>query len=156
MNAGAKTAHLVGVDHRIQYTNATCGAEWTADIRKFEDYLVDEATRLNVDLLAEEFSEELVHRNSASGCTVRDAAYRAQKPHLFCDPDGAERTKARISNDNEREQEWLARIEHTSARRPLIVCGNIHVEPFGNRLRAAGFLVTVLSRNWGSNWMFKN
>ena len=51
MSSERKIAHLVSADHRIQYTNPSCGPEWTADIRKFEDYLVSEATRLNVDSL---------------------------------------------------------------------------------------------------------
>jgi len=156
VNAEDKTAHLVGVDHRIQYTNASCGPEWTVDLRKFEDYLVGEATRLNVDLLAEEFSEELVRRNAASGCTVRDAARRAKKSHLFCDPDRSEREAAHISNYDQREEEWLARITRSGALQPLVVCGNVHVESFANRLRTAGFKVTILSCNWGSNWMYRN
>ncbi len=156
MSFEGKIAHLVGVDHRIQYTNPSCGPEWTTEIRKFQDYLVSEATRLKVDLLAEEFSEELVRRNCASGCTVRDAASRAQKPHIFCDPDLAERKTAQISNDDQREQEWLARIQRAGAQRPLMVCGDDHIEAFGEHLRTAGFEVSVLSRNWGRGWELKN
>jgi hypothetical protein len=37
MSKKMKIAYLVGVDHRIQYTNNACGAELTEDIRKFED-----------------------------------------------------------------------------------------------------------------------
>jgi hypothetical protein len=156
MSSESRIAHLVSADHRIQYTNPSCGPEWAADICKFEDYLVSEATRLKVDLLAEEFSEELVRRNCASGCTVRDAASRAKKPHLFCDPDLAERERAQISNDDLREQEWLARIQRARAHRPLMVCGDNHIESFGKHLRTAGFEVSVLSRNWGHSWELKN
>lgn len=156
MNFEGKIAHLVGVDHRIQYTNPSCGPEWTADIRKFQDYLVSEANRLKVDLLAEEFSEEICRLHCASGCTVRDAASHAQKAHLFCDPDSAERKTAQISNKDQREQEWLARIQRAGARRLLMVCGNDHIESFGEHLRTARFEVSVLSLNWGRGWQLKN
>lgn len=45
---------LVGVDHRIQYTNADCGPEWIAEIQRFTDYLVGEFAKRLPDLVAEE------------------------------------------------------------------------------------------------------
>lgn len=156
MNAEEKTAFVVGVDHGIQYTNADCGPEWTSDIRAFENYLVDEATKHGVDLLAEEFSQEQVQNNNATGCTVRDAAGRAHKPHLFLDPDTAERAASGISTGDQREVEWLRRLRHAGATRPLVVCGDDHVDSFSTRLKAAGFRTTVLGRKWGNDWRFRN
>ena len=52
-----KIVYLVGVDLRIQYTNNSCGPEWREDIRILEDYLHSKATELNIELLAEEFSQ---------------------------------------------------------------------------------------------------
>lgn len=76
---------LVGVDHRIQYTNASCGPDWRAQIHTFENYLVSQVRELSADFLAEEFSEELVAINGATACTVRDAAARAKCAHCFCE-----------------------------------------------------------------------
>ncbi len=156
MSAPAKTAIVVGVDHRIQYTNADCGQEWTTDIRALEEHLVGIATKLDADLVAEEFNEECVKRNAATGCTVRDAARRAGRAHLFCDPDTAERTRAGISTPGQREEEWLRRALKAGPSRLLFVCGDAHVDSLADRLLAAGYQVTVDSRNWGNDWAFKN
>jgi hypothetical protein len=156
MDAEEKTAFVVGVDHRIQYTNTACGPEWTSDIREFEDYLVREATKHEVDVLAEEFSEEVVQMNHATGCTVRDAAGRACIDHLFLDPDTSERAASDITRGDQREMEWLSRLRRTGATRPLVVCGDDHVDSFTDRLEAAGFRTSVLSRDWGNNWMLRN
>ena len=156
MGAAEKAAYLIGVDHRIQYTNGGCGPEWTLDIQQFEDYLVERATTLDADLMAEEFSEEAVRRSNATGCTVRDAARRAGRKHLFLDPDTAERAEAGVSTHDQREREWLRRLRNSEARRPLIVCGDGHVDSFAVRLGAAGFQVSVLSCNWGNDWALKD
>lgn len=156
MGAAETAAYLIGVDHRIQYTNAGCGPEWTLDIQRFEDYLVERATTLDVDLLAEEFSDEAARLSNATHCTVGDAARRAGRGHLYMDPDTAERAEAGISTDDQREQEWLRRLRGFDARRPLIVCGNGHVDSFAARLGAAGFRVSVLSCNWGNDGALKD
>jgi hypothetical protein len=157
MDNEKKAAYLIGVNHRIQYTDSTCGPELCEDIRKFEDYLVGEATQLDVDFLAEEFSEEVLRMNSASACTVRNAALRSQKRHLFCDPDKAERAAANITNFEQREEFWLACLERVKAERLLMICGDDHVESFKIHLEAAGFTVSILSSKcWGSNWFFRD
>lgn len=156
MNAGVKVAAVVGVDHRIQYTNADCGPEWTSDIRAFEDYLVDQASSHDVDLLAEEFSEEAVRKNNATTSPVQEAARRAHKPHLFMDPDTVERDAAGITTGAQRESEWLQRLRLANVTRLLIVCGDDHVDSFAQRLDEDGFRTTVLSRGWGYDWMTRN
>jgi hypothetical protein len=143
---------LVGVDHRIQYTNAACGPEWTAEIRAFEDYLISEVAKRSVDLVAEEFNEELLAQNSATACTVRDAASRGHCPHMFCEPNNAERTVLNLSTNERREEVWLQRLVETDARRILFVCGDDHLTTFAQRLKASGFSVTELARGRGSDW----
>ena len=156
MSTEHKAAYVVGVDHRIQYTNANCGPEWRSDIHQFEDYLVEQARKLDVDLLGEEFSEEQVQQNHATGCTVRDAARRADRRHLFLDPDREERVAAGILTSEQREQEWLRRLRGADARRLIVVCGEDHVDSFAVKLGHAGFRTTVLGRKWGNNWRFRN
>jgi hypothetical protein len=147
-----RKAILIGVNHRIQYTQVGCGSEWSSDIRAFEDHLVALASTMNADLVAEEFNEESVERNSATSCTVRDAAQRASCKHLYCDPNTSERTTSGASS-NQREEEWLRRILAVSSDRLLMVCGDNHVDSFCKRLNLAGYTVIIDSRNWGSNWM---
>jgi hypothetical protein len=147
-------AFLVGVDHRIQYTNLACGPEWLLEIKTFKLYLKNQAADLNVDLLAEEFNEELVAKNSATKSTVRDAANQSGCRHLFCDPNRAERKEKRIDSNDQREMFWLERITASNARRVLFVCGNDHVNTFTEKLRNEGFDVSVLTCGWGRNWKF--
>lgn len=143
---------LVGVDHRIQYTNASCGPDWRSRIRAFEDYLVSQATTLSTDLLGEEFSEELLAINRATACTVRDAAARAQCAHYFCEAPSSERAQTGAALVEARETYWLERIQSTGANRIVFVCGNDHLSSFANRLQTAGYSTTELSRDWGMGW----
>lgn len=91
MNHNLHVVYLVGVNHQIQFTKTNWGPEQKADIQALEDYLVTKSNELNIDLLAEEFFEEILEMNHATGCTVRDAAHRCEKPHLFCDATNLER-----------------------------------------------------------------
>jgi hypothetical protein len=86
MNSSAPQVLLVGVDHRIQYMNADCGPKWLARIKEFQDYLFALAIDNEVSLIAEEFSEEALSMNSATGATVRESAQRSNCAHLFCEP----------------------------------------------------------------------
>ena len=155
MGDNERLAYLIGVDHRIQYTNASCGPEWKADIKALEDYLADKAVELNVDLLAEEFNEEYLVRNHSTGCTVRDAAGRVEKQHIFCEPDAAEREAKKLNTPDLRESFWLDRLLKSGASSLLFVCGDDHLKSFSKKLNAAGFETTILSENWGNDWMIK-
>ena len=155
MGDNERLAYLIGVVHRIQYTNASCGLEWRADIKALEDYLADKALELNVDLLAEEFNEEYLVRNHATGCTVRDAAGRVEKQHIFCEPDAAEREAKKLNTPDLRESFWLDHLLKSGASSLLFVCGDDHLKSFSKKLNAAGFETTILSENWGNDWMIK-
>ena len=158
MEGKKKKIFLVGVDHKIQYNNANDGPKWRGDVRKFEDYLVSHCQNHAVDLLAEEFSEEAVHINNATGCTVRDAARRLNRPHIFCDPDTPQRKERGITkhDHNRREMFWLERLNGTTGQRVLFICGDDHVDSFSHKLQAAGFEAQVLSRGWGKDWRSKD
>jgi hypothetical protein len=119
--------------------------------------LVGEATRLNVDFLVEEFSEEAIQKNSATASTARNAARRAEKLHLFCDPNNAERQAEFIITVEQREDFWLARLLSVKANRLIVICGDDHVESFRLKLESAGFVVSILSSKcWGCNWFFRD
>ncbi len=155
MDQNKHAVYLVGVNHRIQYTNNGCGPEWRADIQALEDYLVSKATELNIELLAEEFNQEGFERNSATGCTVRDAAQRCEKLHLFCEPTSSERENLGINTPDMRENTWLERIKDSEASSILFVCGDDHLKSFSEKLEAQGIEAVVLSQGWGHDWMFK-
>ena len=147
---------LVGVDHRIQYLNAACGPEWRGDIQQFTDYLVDQARSRKVDLLAEEFTHELVLANQARASTVQVAAELLGVRHCFCDPDSRERERSQIERPDQREAYWLERLRDSGCRCILFVCGNEHVASFANLTRENGFTAETLSQGWGIGWQLKN
>ena len=155
MGDNERLAYLIGVHHRIQYTNASCGPEWRTDIKALEDYLADKAVELNVDLLAEEFNEEYLVQNHATGCTVRDAAGRVEKQHIFCEPDAAEREAKKLNTPDLRESFWLDCLLKSGASSLLLLCGDDQLKSFSKKLNAAGFETTILSGNWGNDWMIK-
>ncbi len=154
----AKNTHvvyLIGVDHRIQYTNNSCGPEWKSDIQTLENYLVSKVTEFGIELLAEEFSQECIEWNNASGCTVRDAAERCEKTHLFCDPTTSERASLGINTPDMREKYWMEKIKGSEASSVLFVCGDDHLESFSEILKAQGIEAQIVSQGWGKDWMFK-
>ncbi len=146
-------AFIIGVNHRIQYTKTNYKLEWKNEICSFSDYLAEKATLLNVDLIAEEFNDEAIHKNDASTCTVRDTAKRISRKHLFLDPDSRERPASFTSKEEKmeyREDEWLRRIKIIDSSVFIIVCGDAHVDSFAAKLDKAGYDVEILSRNqWG-------
>ena len=149
------SVYLVGVDHRIQYTNSSCGHEWRADIQAFEDYLVYKANELEVELLAEEFNQEGVERNNATGCTVRDAAKRSSKRHLFCEATMYEKQSQGIDTPDKREHIWLSKLKDSETESILLVCGDSHLSSFSEKLNAEGVRTEILSNGWGHDWMYK-
>ena len=155
MNHTIQVVYLIGVDHRIQYTNNTCGPEWRQDIKSFEDYLVSKTEEMKIELLAEEFSQENIERNNATGCTVKDAAQRCHKQHLFCDPTKSERESEGIDDDDKRENFWLEKLKNSNASVIMFVCGDSHINSFSEKVRANMVQTKILSNGWGNDWMYK-
>jgi hypothetical protein len=141
--------YLVGVDHGLQYSNAKYGPERLESVKKFSDYLKDQAGEMAVDTLAEEFSEEALSANGAAASVAKKVASGLGIRHLFCDPDREERTSLGVSDPNQREEIWLGRLLAAGAERVLFVCGNDHVESFQGLLVSRGDQAEVLSRDWG-------
>jgi hypothetical protein len=143
---------LVGVDHRIQYTNLACSPKWRQEILKFANYLKDQCQQHGVQLLAEEFSEEALLSSNATGCTVCDVATELGLPHLFCDPTQSERNTLNVTTSDQREQVWLDRLLSAKKDNILFVCGDDHINTFSTKLMVSDFQIQVLSRQWGKNW----
>jgi len=152
MANGKKTASIVGTNHRIQFKRGDSGPNWRKKIQEFEDHIVEVAGKHSVDYIVEEYSEQALTDNNATGSTVRDAAVRAKIPHKFVDPTDEERDEARIKTPAQREAEWLKRLNSTGSKLPLIVCGDEHVQSFANLLKASGYSTVIVSTGWGKGW----
>jgi hypothetical protein len=152
----ARHVFIVGVDHRIQYLNADCGPEWTGDIKQFQRYLIAQGRERDIDLLAEEFSRERVSANHAGASTVEGAAGQLGVAHLFCDPDRHEREAQGIARSDQREAFWFERLRDSAHMRILFVCGDDHVDSFGQLLSENGLTAEVLSQWWGRGWQLRN
>ena len=137
------------------------------------DLLESTCRRLTADLVAEEFSEETIqcHKKQlaelmvqrqgerslsmadvADQTTAQIAAERLGIGHLFADPDTDARDKEGLWDSGGREDFWCRHLMACNFRHAVFVCGNTHVESFKDRLRARGFSVDVICRNWGSEF----
>ncbi len=159
---------LVGVDsHFHQYVGNEGGDGAPEQLTAF---LREICATYKPDLLAEELSEEIVIE-SADDSTLRMLATSLALPHLFCDPNDAERRALNIPDqisvqyskfDGDqkraaaymkgfwpiREREWLRRICATDAERCLLVIGASHVETLPVRAAEFGMSMLVLCRRW--------
>ena len=152
MNTCPPEVLLVGVDHRIQYTTAHCGPDWRERIKQFEDYLVELTVEHGASLIAEEFNEEALDRSIATDCTARDAAQRANRAHLFCEPPSVWRNGRSDALSADREMYWLECLKISNAKRIIFLCGNDHLVTFQRLLVEAGYVAIVESKNWGAGW----
>jgi len=80
---------------------------------------------------------------------------RVENQHIFCDPDAAEREAKKLNTPDLRESFWLDRLLKSGASSLLFVCGDEHLKSFSKKLNAAGFESSILSENWGNDWMIK-
>jgi hypothetical protein len=79
--------YIVGVDHLVQYNGPV-----PEPLREeFKHYIIDASRRLGIDILAEEFSCEALHRvYAATEGTVMKAAELLGIEHRYCDPEEAD------------------------------------------------------------------
>ncbi len=99
-------------------------------------------------LLAEEFSTEACDLSGVSASVAQLVARELGIAHLFCDPTTEERKRHGITSHDDRECFWLERLLTVKPTRVLFVCGDTHLETFGDKLRSAGYEVAILSRGW--------
>src|SRR4030095_15226495 len=148
-----KAVIIVGVDHIYQYKS-----KWFAgEIEKFESYLESVIKQYNIDLLAEEFSKELVVRNDSKFSTLEIVAGRTKKRHIFCDPDEQTQIKLGIKGDKDgREKIWLKKILEEKEDVVLFICGRDHVNTFVDKIENEGHEVHVLKSDWGEDFELKS
>ena len=146
--------YIVGVNHRIQWWPPSPGTEWTRTLREFEEYLDEACSCLQIDLLAEEFSEGALRSSNSTRSTGRNVANGRGISHRFCDPSKEERESGGVaSHDHEQRMRiWLQRILTAHSERVLFLCGDDHVEDFARLLTDTGHQVETLSQGWGKNW----
>jgi hypothetical protein len=86
--------YIIGVDHLIQYDNGIVPEEI---FREFTEYLKEKSRMLNINLIAEEFSEEALYDvYCATTATVKKVAEEMSIEHRFCDTEKKEREKLGI------------------------------------------------------------
>ena len=147
---------LVGVEHRIQWIPQNSGPEWQQDLDQFAAHLRDIVLETKADLIAEEFSEELIWINNALDSVSRNVASSLDIKHLFCLLNETERQQLGIETDDQRESLWLARLLESTASTAVFVCGDKHIDSFREKATAAGHKVQIKSRNcWGYEWPLK-
>ena len=146
--------YIVGVNHRIQWWPPSPRPEWTKRLLEFEEYLAEKCGCLQIDLLAEEFSEEALRGSNSTRSTGRNVANDRGISHRFCDPSKEERENLGIASDDheQRMRLWLECILTTHSKRVLFLCGDNHVQNFSGLLTDAGHRVETLSQGWGKNW----
>ena len=150
---------LVGVNHRIQYLRDSEGPQCTEEVRGFEQYLAQQCQTHQIQLLAEEFSDEACILNEVRESTVERVAATRGIRHRFCDPGSEQRNVLNIPpNDVQRREEfWLDCLLDAQKTPILFVCGDKHVDSFRGLLQQSGHEACILDRNsWGYGWELKD
>lgn len=145
---------LIGVDHIIQH-GGFLDKRKKAALEEFRIYLCEVTSKYGIDLIAEEFSEYLLVRNNTDFCTCREAAHHLDIEHRFCDPDPNERIDLSIGTIEQREKEWLRRLDNASRKNVLFVCGSSHLDSFYNLLKENDIQSIILSDRWGYDYLSK-
>ena len=141
-------AFLVGVDHELQYLRSDLLDYKGEAVENLRKHLTESVHALQVKHLAEEFSTEACDLNRVSASVAQLVARDLGITHLFCDPTTEERRRYGITSHDDRECFWLQRLLTIKPTRLLFVCGDSHLETFGDKLRSAGYEVKILSRGW--------
>ena len=139
---------IVGVDHIVQH-NGHMNPEKSRAIEEFELHLRDQVGSRAARLLAEEFSEEALHRSNATTSTVGDVSRRMGVDHLYCDPGSDQRIELGIETPHQRELYWLQLLRPYLDLPIIFVCGDDHVPTFSRLLSIEGVGVQTVSTGWG-------
>jgi len=140
--------YLIGINHELQQDSKPSFKQlrfW------FLEYLESKIDQYNVQVIAEEMSEEALR-----GATpiLKQLAEKKCIAHIFCDPNTAERkarnlrfsgryatSEERAADFIKREQFWLERIRPYRDQEIIFVCGAYHYEGFKLMLEKDGFFV---------------
>lgn len=167
-----KEIYLVGVNHAVQWNRSSPA---TVD---YMQYLETQIKNLNIDLVAEEFSEEAVKRNKVKRTTSDEVSKKLLRKNSFlCDPDEKTRekigypTKAQlrqkfgVKSAIEGTKENKARKEHERtfwfvkerywldriknfSQKMIFVCGSEHIKSFSSLLKQQGYVVSILDKKF--------
>lgn len=146
--------YVIGVNHIIQHWGSLDDRKQVA-LLEFESYLEKIAKERDIEVIAEEFNESALKKSKTETCSARKVAQALGIEHRFVDPTHEERTLLKIENDNQREREWLNRLQDLSERNVLFICGNSHLQSFSQLLTEKGFEVRILSDKWGYDYLGK-
>jgi hypothetical protein len=140
---------LVGVNHAIQWSRSDDSLRTKEEVGRFEQYLAEQCQRHQIELLAEEWSQQFNRMNKVTESTVQSVAAELNMQDLLCDPE--ERAPLDFSAD-ERERIWRDCIFAAQKQRILFVCGDDHLDSFRTLLQESGCQASILSRErWGRN-----
>jgi hypothetical protein len=145
-----KVLHVIGVGHHYQFGAGTrfgseiCSVEAE---KAFIQMLRNAVLTTSADAIAEELSEQALSEVGKSTSVIKVLADSLDLPHLYCDPDRAQRCLLNIRDENEirlsdfpnqldeiivqklmaeswfrREREWLRRLSQIEASRIIFVC----------------------------------
>jgi hypothetical protein len=139
---------LIGTSHVYQRPPRTRREE-SGQLVKF---LVRAARKFEVGIVGEELAEEDLAGRGLIRSTCADVAETLSIPHIYCNPNAAERVVLGIpdgpSGYRRREEEWMRRIVESGKWPVLFVCGATHVANFKKLLLENGIEVKVLRRDW--------
>lgn len=161
------TIQLIGLNHGYQLRGFD-SADWSA----FEQYLLAYTASEDIDLIAEELSNEAIRKWKATDSVARHVAQRLGVRHLFCDPESGQRRALGIRSLDEiaaeleplgqvglaeakkreawlmRERFWLERLREVPFRACVFILGSQHVESFALLLRSEGWEAAVVEKKW--------
>ena len=168
--------YIVGTGHHYQFgTGARFGQDCCTepDERAFAQMLRDLIATVGGEVLAEELNQQALEEVGKTISVMQRIATEASAPHIFCEPDRAERVKLGIKDENEirisafprsldealvqslaadswrrREQEWLLRLDAVKSKNVILVCGANHIATFVPLAQEQGFDCKVMHVNW--------
>ncbi|MFA7300806.1 MAG: hypothetical protein WC069_00645 [Candidatus Shapirobacteria bacterium] len=139
--------YVIGVGHTVQWDKKLSWKETIEFIAELEQLVID----LNIRLIAEEYSVEVVIREGIQSSTTKDIADKLKIPHRYCDPDKIERAKIHYFSKNDdpiRLEYWLSKILDKILDPIIFVCGNDHKEEFASLVREKGYDTTVICKTF--------
>ena len=146
--------HLIGVDHSIQHDGRRGLKSPPLDTlqlhrHEFAKYVLDTASSVGADCIAEEFNEEAVKRSKASQSFAQNAATKLGINHIFCDPDTEMRKKLGIYGapkdiaSKKREKYWLNSLSMSNCEETVFIVGACHLKSFDSLLRSRDFSTKI-------------
>lgn len=168
--------YIIGTSHHYQFgAGVRFGRSYCteADQSALAEMLRDLAVSFSAEVLAEELNQRALTEVEKTASVMQSVAAELAIPHLFCEPDRAERVNLGIRDENEirisafpdkldeavvqrlvveswrrREKEWLRRLVVAKTKNVVFVCGADHIETFVPLAQEQGFECKVLHANW--------